>query len=413
MRKRRAAVVSLACVVAAGLALDAFIDRTHDVVGSGAHQGGARQGGVRQGGGGGGAASPDAAAGPAGARLRVVTGPRPQGDGPRDPLGLPPPPRRRLSLMLPLGPASRNADHGRLELLLRSLAKFFDLDAVETLLVATPNATTVRLLLSSIARRGGSSALDALVAKADVVNDAELAPEVAQREERGRNHVSGYTKQQIMKLAAAARVSTEYYLTLDADVLCVRPTGYDDLIRGPSATSSGRAVVNMTPLSRHRDWFKAADHLLGTSLGHDRADDWPVMGVTPSLMHAASVRELGKALERRHPSAESWREVLATHDDGHWTGEYALYFTYLCRDGDYGRFDELYDRHAKEAMYLSSGFSVWDAEGFAAFDPRRAFGDAEEDEDKRRGYFIIVQSRSGVTPAAVREAVEPYLRLPP
>ena len=372
-------VLSLACVVTAGLALDAFIDRTHAAVGSGPHQGGVRQ---------------------------VVGVGLPQGDGPRDPLGPPPPPRRRLSLMLPLGPASRNADHGRLELLLRSLAKFFDLDAVETLLVATPNATTVRLLLSSIARRGGSSALDALVAKADVVNDAELAPEVARREERGRNHVSGYTKQQIMKLAAAARVSTEYYLTLDADVLCVRPTGYDDLIR------DGLAVVNMTPLSRHRDWFKAADHLLGTSLGHDRADDWPVMGVTPSLMHAASVRELGKALERRHPSAESWREVLASHDDGHWTGEYALYFTYLCRDGDYRKFDELYDRHAKEAMYLSSGYSVWDAESFAAFDPRRAFGDGEG-EDTRRGYFIIVQSRSGVTPAAVREAVEPYLRLPP
>ena len=122
------------------------------------------------------------------------------------------------------------------------------------------------------------------------------------------------------------------YLTLDADVVCVRRTGYPDLIR------DGRALVNMTPLGRHRDWHEDADRLLGTWLAHEHHDEQLTLGVTPSLLHTESVRQLGLRLEAQHPTTGSWREVLASHaspswhtehEPGRWTGEYALYFTFL------------------------------------------------------------------------------------
>ena len=122
------------------------------------------------------------------------------------------------------------------------------------------------------------------------------------------------------------------YLTLDADVVCVRRTGYSDLIR------DGRALVNMTPLGRHRDWHEDADRLLGTWLAHEHHDEQLTLGVTPSLLHTESVRQLGLRLEAQHPTTGSWREVLASHaspswhtehEPGRWTGEYALYFTFL------------------------------------------------------------------------------------
>ena len=141
---------------------------------------------------------------------------------------------------------------------------------------------------------------------------AELAPEVKDREKRNLNHVSGYTKQQVMKLASAARIRTEWYLTLDADVICTRRTGYADLIR------DGRALVNMTPLGRHRDWHEDADRLLGTWLAHEHNDEQQTLGVTPSLLHTESVRQLGAKLEQQNPGIGSWREVLASHSSPSW-----------------------------------------------------------------------------------------------
>jgi hypothetical protein len=203
---------------------------------------------------------------------------------------------KKLSLMLPLGPAvgsSVHGDHGRLSLLLRSLAKFFVLADLDALVIVTPDVTGVRQLVASIAKLAASAKLDALLAKAVVIADAELAPEVEDREKRDLNHVSGYTKQQVMKLASAARIRTEWYLTLDADVICTRSTGFDDLIR------DGRALVNMTPLGRHRDWHEDADRLLGTWLSHEHNDEQQTLGVTPSLLHTESVRQLGAKLEQQ------------------------------------------------------------------------------------------------------------------
>jgi hypothetical protein len=48
--------------------------------------------------------------------------------------------------------------------------------------------------------------------------------------------ISGWFVQQLVKLSIARIVSSPFYLTLDADVMCVRHTEYTDLVwRSPIA----------------------------------------------------------------------------------------------------------------------------------------------------------------------------------
>ena len=51
---------------------------------------------------------------------------------------------------------------------------------------------------------------------------------------------------------------------------------------------------------------------------------------------------------------------------------------------------------------------VWSMENFEYFDPRRAFGKAAGGKPPP-GFFIVVQSRSGVTPEEIAEKVSPYV----
>ena len=98
------------------------------------------------------------------------------------------------------------------------------------------------------------------------------------------------------------------------------------------------------------------------------------------------------------------------------TGEYALYYTFLWQrradpaaaDGGPG-VAELYAVDAADAVYLSTGYSVWDAAAFADFEPAKVFRPSAARVAAGWGYFIVVQSRSGVEPAAVWDKVWPFL----
>jgi hypothetical protein len=53
---------------------------------------------------------------------------------------------------------------------------------------------------------------------------------------------------------------------------------------------------------------------------------------------------------------------------------------------------------------------VWSMENFEYFDPRRVFGKAAGGKPPP-GYFIVVQSRSGVTPEEIAEKVSPCVAI--
>jgi hypothetical protein len=232
------------------------------------------------------------------------------------------------------------------------------------------------------------------------VPESEVVPEIAwfrtTARLRAKLHlvgppIHGWFVQQLVKLAAAEVVETPFYLTLDADVLCVRPTRYDELVR------DGRGVVQTAP-PNHPEWNDDAERVLALPRSATQ------YAVTPAVLSRPCVLALARHLRGRvdprlrrlathlpttpRGIAASWRSFLLRNLP--WT-EYALYFTFAERSGLFGR----YHAHAGEdAIYANS---VWIEGQFDDWQPQPA------------APFSVVQSATRVSPERVAEKLEPYL----
>ena len=279
----------------------------------------------------------------------------------------------RLDAVLPL----TLADAERAELLFRTLDRFFEPPG--TCLVVAPDAQVEELRMRVPRRR------------CVVVPETALVPELRRRQVSGRlkarlrvgGPAHGWHVQQLVKLAAADVVGTPFYLTLDADVLCVRPTTIDDLVVG------GRAVAQITP-PHHPEWNDAAEAILALPRSGRQH------GVTPAVLARDAVHALAAHLERA--SGEPWRRHLLRRLP--WT-EYSLYGTFL--EGA-GLWDRYHVDGGESALY---GNGVWIHGQWGAWDPGAFVGRPEAPP------FAVVQSAARIPPAEVRARVEPYLGATP
>jgi hypothetical protein len=207
---------------------------------------------------------------------------------------------------------------------------------------------------------------------------------------RGRSSISGWYVQQLAKMSMADRVDTDFYLTLDADVICMKPVGYDDLI------ANGRAINQRTREDRHPDWYRWAERVLGTPRSCF------THGVTPALLSREAMNDLHKHLEQRESAfarwAGGWLPVGAGALVGGWRAyllrnlpwtEYSLYGTFLDTSG---RYDRYHWDGGPSALYARS---VWRPDAFASWDPRQLL-------DEPHSYFCVVQSTTKIEPAAIR-----------
>ncbi len=126
------------------------------------------------------------------------------------------------------------------------------------------------------------------------VDQNDLLPELA-----GYGSVGGWTTQQMIKLAATRVVTTDFYLTLDADVLCTSPIGTANLVPG------GRALLQTGPRMSHKPWWTASAHILEV----DPRLDEPGICVTPALLSSQACLGLQARLQTRSRSG-SWIDVL-------------------------------------------------------------------------------------------------------
>jgi hypothetical protein len=291
----------------------------------------------------------------------------------------------RLDAVLPL----TAGDAERAQILLRSLEAFFE--PLGTCFVVVPDADveTVRRALG----RDWCA----------VLPESELVPELrwfrTTARLRSKLHLAGppfhgWFVQQLVKLAIAERVETAFYLTLDADVICVRPTAYDDLV------CDGRALVQVSP-PNHPEWNDDAERVLALPRS---GRQW---GVTPALFSAEAVAALARHLEarvdprlrrlaQRVPTARGrdvtagWRSYLLRNLP--WT-EYALYHTFLEQTG---RFDLYHVLVEDEAIY---GNNVWIESEFDDWEP----------SSDGPFHFSVVQSATRVPAELVRARIESAL----
>ena len=238
----------------------------------------------------------------------------------------------RLDAVLPL----RAADGARAQILFRSLETFFE--PLGTCFVVAPDDDL--------------AAVRAQVPAGPyvVLRDSDVIPEIGRFRAAARVRAKlrlagpplhGWYVQQLVKLAIADRIATPFYLTLDADVICVRPTRYEDLV------VDDRPVVQTSP-PNHPEWNDDAERVL------DLPRSGRQYGVTPAVHAVDAVRALAA-----HLGGATWRKLLLKSLP--WT-EYALYHTFLERTGLHATYHVLagHDAIYSNCVWMESEFDDWD-----------------------------------------------------
>jgi hypothetical protein len=190
--------------------------------------------------------------------------------------------------------------------------------------------------------------------------------------------VRPWQRQQIIKLNAAALTRAPFVLTLDPDVIAVKPITREALLPG------GRALLEPESRGVHRRWWRDSARLLDVDPGMAR----PGMGVTPALLSTAVLDEVQRRLEE--VGGREWMEVLLT-SYCEWT-EYTLYLLAAERSG-------LVDRHhlwgddptAPARLQTDPSISIWTAAGATHASIERLFA------PDIPGLFTVVQSSSGLS----------------
>jgi hypothetical protein len=261
-------------------------------------------------------------------------------------------------------------DLDRARVLIRSLDRFCP--DLRTCWIAVPDSECV-----TIRREIGGE-------RYRVVPESRIVPELPRinllRRILRRRPMSGWQVQQLIKLAACDHVGTDWYLTLDADVICLQPWRYGDLIRDDRALG----IRYPGPLPQDAAWYQEAARVLKLP---------PTMGimhgVTPALLHRGIVHLLARRITDLTVLGRvlGWRAILIREMG--WT-EYTLYNTFLEARG-------LYDNYywVGTGMYANS---VWQAEQFETWDP-----------GKGSSYFTVVQSNLKIPVERVWAKVAPHL----
>lgn len=284
-----------------------------------------------------------------------------------------------FTLLLPLriDRARRVSDLERfLAIGLPSLHRYMAKECVAELLVVSPPED-----LGRVRKR----LVDTAQFPVRVVDEARLCPSVA--DERG------WYKQQIIKLAAAELIHTPWYLTLDADVVCVRHVNDSFLF------PDGRAIWQRERVRAHPEWWEGSREVLGTSRKLDLGQ--VVTGVTPALIHTASARELLERLAAVDRGCH-WAATLVRLQHLNWT-EYSLYWTHLV---DLDRVEHLY---ADSSHRLYGGHSVWSLQQLGPLNSTLL--DAVFSPDSDYG-FLVFQSTLELPLQTAASLLRPRIGLP-
>lgn len=257
---------------------------------------------------------------------------------------------------------------------------------------------------------------------ATVVDAAELSPALAQLGKRSRRDaihavdlwcsaarraqpslryvprlvLDGWFQQQFVKLGAAAHVGTAFYLVLDADMVCVRPTRTDELIVDGRAPMRMHERVPTTQIPWYR-W--AADLLRCPPLTSAMA--MPGVFLSTSDVHAlveqVALRAPGHAVPRTVQALlRSSNPIDSLIGYLPWT-EFSLYHTFIERSG---RRAALYDT-TRTLQVL--GNALWHANARSEWSARPSI------EQHEPHVFSLVQPYVGFEVAELEREFAPVL----
>lgn len=199
---------------------------------------------------------------------------------------------RTVDLVLPVNPGSRSDDR-RMRIALSSLVRYLDPSCVGRLLIIVPDHVP-KQAVRALTWEGR-----AVPYQTAVLHDHEVIGSNA-----WRSRVGSWYTQQFVKIGAADHLVSDFYVTLDSDVILTKPTGFDDLVIG------GRAATLLYSREVHEHWWRASAQILGTEPRLEQ----PGMGVTPAVLSGRIARGLMRYLEQRQQGLW-YRGVVEFIDD--------------------------------------------------------------------------------------------------
>jgi len=262
----------------------------------------------------------------------------------------------------------------RLQLALQTYEHYFPHHEIEEFLIVTPDpqVETLKQLVALI----GPSLNATVISEQILCSDAD--PDLP-----------GWYLQQLIKLAASEYFSGSHYLTIDSDIVCVRPFAIEDLI------TDGRARMNLETVNDYLALYKdeyaqreveikalryqASARLLGYRRNVQKHRYF--YGETPVVLHRSSVQGMLAHLEQRYQ--KNWQSVLCR--ERKWT-EYGLYFQFLEATG------QLNNHHEPSGCdtVLDLKRSIWQASEW--YREAREYDQGHFQFDDSMGLFVAIQS---------------------
>ncbi|GAB5360216.1 hypothetical protein AAMO2058_000608500 [Amorphochlora amoebiformis] len=204
-----------------------------------------------------------------------------------------------------------------------------------------------------------------------------------------KEHHFGYITRMIAKLSAFEWIPGEFYLALDADVMCVKPTSYATLIpHGKAITNFGKGKYDTA-----YQW-KGAKHVLDAPKSMHA--DQTVYGGVPSIYHRMAVNKLKTYLEIIYQ--QPWRYSLLRYLYG-WS-DYSLYFSFLKIAG-------IFDKHhsaVRDGLFRSQ-------DGRIGSDELQKWGESNLTPSQDPGYFVHLNGMIELPVSEVNSKIRPYFEL--
>ncbi len=207
---------------------------------------------------------------------------------------------------------------------------------------------------------------------------------------RRRWFARGMYIQQLIKLTAANRLDTPFFLTLDPDIILCKPLRKSDLF------VHGRALLDPEPRRARPEWWTGSAGVLGIPVDL-QADG---MMLTPALLSSTVCQRLFQHLEQRHSG--DWDSSLLRLTRRDWT-EYALYHLMAEYTGLLARVHAVAGDGTPKRLMCPT--AVWAEFQFERWNLPECFDRAKP------GFFTLVQSNTRIAPNAIRDRLAGYLEI--
>jgi hypothetical protein len=200
--------------------------------------------------------------------------------------------------------------------------------------------------------------------------------------------MTGWYRQQMIKLHVPAKLGFGGYLTLDSDVCCVGDFDATTFVQ------DGRALSRWEP-KRYHDWWASAAEIVGTDFSPKQHG----LSVTPNILHGDLARQTIEFFTKQGIDSLTTLSLRVLRKIGRvvpWT-EYSLYTCVGEREGNLLDYHVHWDPcYFHDTQLFSEHTCVWGADDFERLVKLPSGTDPG-------GKFIIVQSHARIPLERVRD----------